>query len=357
MHNTLLKRFLNSCSDNRKSKTCTELSRSFENLKWCWCIVVVVTLTLCGAVAEAQQPAGKVPRLGFLAFGSPSGGSSSLEEFRKALGELGYVEGLNIAIEYKWAEGRQERLSGLANDLARSKVDIIMASGMSAVLAAKNATKTIPIVFAGAADPVAWGLVASLAQPGGNVTGLSELAGRELEGKRLELLKAAFPKISRVAVVLDSTGRVDPSPIQTAARALGLTLLLSDETATPDQFRSAFATMIRENSHALYAPQTPINVRHRNLIVELATKHRMPAMYGSSEFVEAGGLMSYGAHFSDLFRRAAVYVDKILKGTKPANLPVEQPKKFEFIISVHAAKKIGATIRPEVLARADRIIK
>lgn len=336
-------------SDNRKSQIPKITSATF--------VALALTCAMCGPLVQAQQPAGKVPRLGFLAFGSPSGGSSSLEEFRKGLGELGYVEGRNIAIEYKWAEGRQERLPGLANDLVRSKVDVIMTSGMSAVLAATNATKTIPIVFAGAADPVAWGLVASLSQPGGNVTGVSELAGRELEGKRLELLKEAFPKISRVAVVLDSTGRVDPSPIQTAARALGLTLLLSDETTTPDQFRSAFTTMIRENSHALYAPQTPINVRHRNLIIELATKHRMPAMYGSSEFVEAGGLMSYGAHFSDLFRRAAVYVDKILKGKKTANLPVEQPTKFELIINVHAAKKIGATIRPDVLARADKIIK
>ena len=336
-------------SDNRKSQIQKIISATF--------VAFVLTCAMGRPLVQAQQPAGKVPRLGFLAFGSPPGGSSSLEEFRKGLGELGYVEGRNIAIEYKWAEGRQERLPGLANDLVRSKVNVIMTSGMSAVLAATNATKTIPIVFAGAADPVAWGLVASLAQPGGNVTGISELAGRELEGKRLELLKEAFPKISRVAVVLDSTGRVDPSPIQTAARALGLTLLLSDETTTPDQFRSAFTMMIRENSHALYAPQTPINVRHRNLIIELATKHRLPAMYGSSEFVEAGGLMSYGAHFSDLFRRAAVYVDKILKGNKTANLPVEQPTKFELIINVHAAKKIGATIRPDMLARADKIIK
>jgi putative ABC transport system substrate-binding protein len=306
--------------------------------------------------AQAQQTM-KVSQIGFLAVGSPSANSSSLEAFRKGLGKMGYVEGRNISIEYRWAEGQQDRLPALASDLVKIKVDIIMASGMSAVLAAKNATKTIPIVFAGAADPVAWGLVASLAHPGGNVTGLSELTGRDLEGKRLELLKEALPRISRIAVVLDSTGRVDPSPIKTAARALGLKLLLSDETATPDEFRSAFAGMIREKANAVYAPQTPINVRHRNLIVELATKHRLPAMYGSSEFVEAGGLMSYGAHFSDLFGRAAVYVNKILKGTKPAELPVEQPMKFELIISLQAAKKIGATIRPEVLARADKVIK
>jgi putative ABC transport system substrate-binding protein len=319
-----------------------------------WLLIAV--LLASAPPAKAQQSA-KGSRIGFLAFGSPSGASSSLEAFRKGLAEMGYVEGRNLSIEYRWAEGQQDRLPGLASDLVRIKVDIIMASGMSAVLAAKNATKTIPIVFAGAADPVAWGLVASLAHPGGNVTGLSELAGRELEGKRLELLKEAFPKITRVAVILDSTGRVDPGPIKAAARALGLTVLLSDETATPEEFRSAFAAMTRENADAVYAPQTPINVRHRNLIIELATKHRLPAMYGSSEFVDAGGLMSYGAHFSDLFRRAAVYVDKILKGTKPAELPVEQPTKFELIISVQAAKKIRATIRPEVLARADKVIK
>jgi putative ABC transport system substrate-binding protein len=319
-------------------------------------LAILVLLVGYVGIAAAQQPA-KVHRIGFLASGFPSGTSSSLEAFRKRLGEMGYAEGRDVAIEYRWAEGRQDRLPGLANELVRIKVDVILASGMSAVLAAKNATKTIPIVFAGAADPVAWGLVASLAQPGGNVTGLSELTGRELEGKRLEILKEAFPRTSRVAVVLDSTGRVDPSPLQDAARALGLRLLLSDETVTPDEFRSAFAAMIREKSNAVYAPQTPTNVRHRDLIVELATKHRLPAMYGSSEFVEAGGLMSYGAHFSDLFRRAAIYVDKILKGTKPSDLPVELPMKFELIISVRAAKKIGVSVRPEVLARADKVIK
>jgi putative ABC transport system substrate-binding protein len=306
--------------------------------------------------AQAQQ-AKKVPRIGFLAFGSPSGASSSIEALRKGLSEMGYVEGQNISFEYRWAEGRQDRLADLATELVRIKVDIIVASGMSAVLAAKNATRTIPIVFAGAADPVAWGLVASLARPGGNVTGLSELAGREIEGKRLEVLKEAVPKISRVAVVLDSTGRVDPSPLYTAARALGLTLLLSDETATPEEFRSAFAAMTRESADAVYAPQTPINVRHRSLIIELAAKKRLPAMYGSREFVEAGGLISYGASFPDLFRRAAVYVDRILKGVKPADLPVEQPTTFELVINLRTAKAIGLTIPPNVLARADKVLK
>jgi putative ABC transport system substrate-binding protein len=323
-----------------------------EKMLW----LIFATLFLLGSPVQAQETK-KSPRIGFLALGAPSANSASLEAFRKGLGELGYMEGRNISIEYRWAEGHHDRLPALAADLVKIKVDIILASGMSAVLAAKNATKRIPIVFAGAADPVAWGLVASLAHPGGNVTGLSELPGRDLEGKRLELLKEAVPRITRVAVVLDSTSRVDPSPIKTAARALSLTLLLSDETTTPDEFRRTFVGITREKADAIYAPQTPINVRHRNLIVDLAIKHRLPAMYGSSEFVEAGGLMSYGAHFSDLFQRAAVYVNKILKGTKPADLPVEQPMKFELIINLQAANKIGVTIRPEVLARADIVIK
>jgi len=317
----------------------------------------LATFFLTTASLAHAQTAVKVHRIGFLALGSASGSSSSLETFRKGLGALGYVEGRNLTIEYKWAEGRQDQLPGLAAELVRAKVDVILTSGMSAVLAAKNATNTIPIIFAGAADPIAWGLVASLARPGGNVTGLSELPGRELEGKRLEVLRDAVPRISRVAVILDSTGRVDPSPLHLAARALGLTLIVSDETATPDEFRSAFGALRRERAHAVYAPQTPINVRHQNLIVELAVKYRLPSMYGSSEFVEAGGLLSYGASFTDLFRHAAVYVDKILKGTKPADLPVEQPMKFEFVVNLKTAKQIGVTIEPNVLVRADKVIR
>jgi len=229
MHKTLLKPFLNSCSDNRKSETCpfdilragSELGRRIGNRKLVGLVAIVVALTACGARTEAQQT-GKVHRIGFLAFGSPSGASSSLEAFRKGLGEKGYAEGRNISIDYRWAEGRHDRLPGLANELVRIKVDIIMTSGMSAVLAAKNATKTIPILFAGAADPVSWGLVASLAHPGGNVTGFSELAGREVEGKRLEVLKEAFPKTSRVAVVLDSTGRVGSQPVARRGASVGV---------------------------------------------------------------------------------------------------------------------------------------
>jgi putative ABC transport system substrate-binding protein len=317
-----------------------------------------VMLFALSFTVEAQQLA-KVYRVGFLAFGSPpSGPSPSLEAFRKRLRELGYVEGKNLGLELRYAEGKIDRLSGLAAELVRLKMDIIVTSGTSAAWAAKKATKMIPIVIAGASDPVAFGLVASLARPGGNVTGFSELAGRKIEGKRLELLKETVPTASRVAVVMDSTSRRDPTPLEEAAKALGFTLLLSDEELeTPDEFQSAFATMIRERADALYAPETPVNVLHSSLIIKLAAKNQIPAMYGSREFVEAGGLMSYGPSFADLFRRAAGYVDKILKGAKPASLPVQQPIRFEFVINLKTAKKIDLTIPPVILMRADRVIK
>jgi len=314
---------------------------------------------LAGPLPTEAQQAGKVYRIGFLAFGSPpSGPSHSLEAFRQRLRELGYVESENRGLELRYAEGKFDRLSGLAAELVRLKMDIIVASGTSAAWAAKEATKSVPIVIAGASDPVAFGLVGSLARPGGNVTGFSELAGREIEGKRLELLKEAVPTASRVAVVMDSTSRRDPTPLEEAAKALGFTLLLSDEeVVTPDEFQSAFATMIREGTDALYAPETPVNVLHRSLIIKLAAVNRIPSMFGSREFVEAGGLMSYGSSFADIFRSVATYVDKILKGTKPANLPVQQPKRFELVINLQTAKKIGLMIPPQLLMRADKVIK
>jgi len=220
-----------------------------------------------------------------------------------------------------------------------------------------GATRVIPIVIAGAADPVAEGLVASLARPGGNVTGLAVLAGREVEGKRLELLQQAFPTIARVAVILDSTSRLDPTPLREVARALGLTVLLSAETATPDEFQSAFASMTRHGADALYAPETPVNARHRRLIVELAAQYRLPAMYASRDFVEAGGLMAYGPSFAALFRRAATYVDKILKGAQPADLPVEQPMHFELVINMKAAQALGLAPPPTLLFQADEVIR
>ncbi len=321
--------------------------------------VMVLALLAFAPLAQAQK--GNVYRIGFLAFGSPPSDpiprTFPLMAFREALRGLGYVEGQNLIIEERWAAGNTERLPVLAGELVQLKVDIIVASGASAVLAAKTATTTIPIVMAGAPDPVAFELVASLASPGGNVTGLSDSVGRELEGKRLELLKEGFPGISRVAVILDSASRVDITPLQEAARALSLALIFSPETATLEEFRSTFSLFRREGVQALYAPETPINARHRSLIVELAAKSRLPAMYGSREFVEAGGLMSYGPSFSDLYRRAAVYVDRILKGAKPADLPVEQPAKFELIINLKTAKQHHYKISAEVLMRADEVIK
>ena len=308
--------------------------------------------------AEAQQ-AGKVYRIGFLASGPPpSGASPSLEAFRQKLRELGYVEGQNMILEPRYAKGNFGRLPGLAAELVRLKADIIITSGTSAAWAAQHATKTIPIIIAGASDPVAFGLVDSLASPGGNVTGFADLPGREIEGKRLELLKEAVPTVTRVAVVLDSSSRRDSRPLEEAAKALGFTLLLSDEEVeAPDEFQSAFARMIRERADALYAPETPVNVRHRSLIIKLAAMNRIPTMFGSREFVEAGGLMSYGSSFADLFRRVASYVDKILKGTTPADLPVQQPERFELIINLKTAKKIGIRIPPVLLMRADKVIK
>jgi putative ABC transport system substrate-binding protein len=322
--------------------------------------LVFINIFLTPLSSEAQR-LGKTHRLGFLAFGSPPPNPAPpefpFEAFRQRLQELGYIEGQNLVIERRYARGKLEMLPVFAAELVQHRVDIIVTSGASAVRAAQKATVTIPIVMAGAPDPVAFGLVASLARPGANVTGLSDSAGREIEGKRLELLKESFPRIARVAVVLDSASRVDITPAQEAARALGLSLLFSPETATPAEFTSSIALLVREGAQALYAPETPINVRHRSLIVELAAKHRLPAMYESREFVEIGGLMSYGPIFSDIFRRAAVYVDRILKGAKPAELPVEQPSKFELLINLKTAKQIGVKIPPAVLMAADKVIK
>jgi len=309
---------------------------------------------------EAQQVA-KVYRIGFLALGPPPPepvpATFPFWEFRQALRELKYLENQNLILESRWAAGKREQLPALAAELVRLNVDIIVASGFSAVRAAKNATRTIPIVMAGAPDPVAFELVANLARPGGNVTGLADSPGRDLEGKRLELLKETVPRMSRVAVILDSVSRLDIRPTKEAAHALGLVLILSPETATPTEFQNSFSLISRERAQAVYAPETPINVRYRDLIAELAVKHRLPTMYGSREFVEGGGLMSYGPKFSELFRRAAFYVDRILQGTKPADLPVEQPSKFELVMNLKTAKRIGLAIPPNVLARADGVIK
>jgi len=310
--------------------------------------------------AQAQQPA-RILRIGILVPASASLNSARVEAFRQRLREHGYVEGLpvgrqgkNIVIEYRYAEGKLERVPDFAAELVRLKVDVIVATG-SGILAAKKASPTMPIVFAAATDPVGSGLVSSLAQPGGNITGLSNMAP-DLDGKRLELLKEAFPKVARVAFLRGSGSGSRFTNMEAAAKALGLKLL-SLEVRSLDDFDSVFARAKKERAQALITtPGTFINTQQRQ-VLDFAAKNRLPAMYPYSEWVEAGGLMSYAPNIADQWRRAADFVDKILKGTKPAEIPVEQPMKFEFVISLIAAKQIGVTIPPNVLVRAQRVIR
>jgi len=325
--------------------------------------ITVLTLSailfaLCGSV-DAQQT-GKVPRIGFLDNSTASGNAVRLEAFRQELSKLGWIEGKNIAIEYRFAEQKRERLPELAADLVRLKVDLIVASGGPTPLAAKKATTTIPIVMTTSPDPVGEGLVASLARPGGNVTGLSGLAP-ELNTKRLEVLKDAVPKLARVGLLRTPRAGII-SDIQTkelraAAQALKLKLEEIETELDLKGLESAFQTAKQKQVGAIMT--TPGNrfFAERKPIVELAVKNRLPASYPDKEFVDEGGLMSYGADSTDLYRRAAVYVDKILKGAKPADLPVQQATKFEFIINLKAAKQIGLTIPVRVLERANQVIR
>ena len=324
----------------------------------------LIALTLCALLfahcvpVAAQQPE-KVRRIGFLGATSLSGESARIEAFRLGLRELGYVEDKNIVIEYRWAEGKFDRLPALAAELVRLKVDIIVTGGATSTRAAKELTTLIPIIMAQVHDPVETGFVASLARPGGNITGLSTLAP-EISGKRVEILKEIIPRLSRVAVLGTSTN--NPGNTQSlretelAAAAFGVQVQYLDVPSAKD-IETAFRAATKGRADALLLLGSPVFQGRRTQIVELALKRRLPAMYPNSEFVGDGGLMNYGVSITDLHRRAATYVDKILKGTKPADLPVEQPKKFEFIINLKAAKQIGLTISPNVLARADRVIR
>jgi putative ABC transport system substrate-binding protein len=307
--------------------------------------------------AHAQQPA-KAPRIGLLAGSSSSGESPRVEAFRQGLRDLGHVEGKNIAIEYRYANARFDKLPALADELIRLKLDVLVASTTPAVQAAKNATRTIPIVFFGVFDPVAAGLVDSLARPGGNVTGFTNIA-TTLAGKRLELLKETVPKLSRVAVLYDpkSPGSVPQwNESQRQARELGLQLH-SMEVSSADKYEGAFKEAVKARSAALAVTADPLANANRKQIADLATKVRLPAIYPWGEFVDNGGLMSYGPNFAAVGRDVARYVDKILKGTKPADLPVEQPTKFELMINLKTAKALGLTIPPVVLMRAERVSK
>jgi putative ABC transport system substrate-binding protein len=309
--------------------------------------------------AEAQQPK-KVPRIGYVSATDPVDESSRAEAIRLALRELGYIEGQNIAFEYRYAEGKQDRYPELAAELVRLKVDIIVVAGVPPIRAVKNATRTIPIVMSGlAADPVEAGFVESLARPGGNITGLTTLS-RELGGKRLELLKEAVPKLARVAVLYEPA--VPPSVrevkevLPVAARALRLTVR-SWEVRDANSFETLFAELTKERPDGLYVPGGPLMRANQKRIAGFALKSRLPSVYNNREAVDAGGLMSYTADFADSYRRIAYYVDRILKGAKPADLPVEQPTKFELVINLKTAKQIGLTIPQSVLYRADKVIK
>jgi ABC-type uncharacterized transport system substrate-binding protein len=336
-------------SDNRKS--------AIQNPKWVGPLAIVIAFTMCWARVEAQQPA-KLPRIGFLIATSPAAIASRLHAFRTGLQELGYFEGKNIVIEYRSAAGEIDRLPDLAAQLIGLKIDIIFSTGPQSTRAAKKATSTIPIIMGFDNDPIGNGFVASLAHPGGNITGLSTLAP-EISGKQLELLKEIVPRLTSVAAFGTSSQPGTARALkesEAAAGALGLKFRFFDIPA-PKHIESAFNDARKERAEAAIVLNSPIFNAQRTQVTNLAIKHQLPAIYWATEFVETGGLMTYGATIIDLYRRSAAYVDKILKGAKPADLPVEQPTKFEFIINLKAAKNIGLTIPPNVLTRADRVIK
>ncbi len=318
-------------------------------------------VTLAAPLAPEAQQAAKIARIGYLAVSNLAASPHLIEAFRQGLRDLGYVEGRNVVIEYRSAEGKFERLPALAAELVALKVDVIVTSSTEGVLAAKQATRTLPIVIAAVGDPVASGLVTSLARPGGNVTGLSALSP-ELVEKGLELLKQAVPRVSRVAVLWQPGGlgeRTEQDILKAAdvaGRALGVRLQVV-EVRGPADFDRAFSDMTRARAGALAVLPGTMFIIERRRLVDLAAKNRLPAVYPLREFVDAGGLMAYGASLADLFRRAAIYVDKILKGAKPADLPVEQPTKFELVINLKTAKALGLTIPPSVLGRADEVVQ
>src|SRR5262245_41266806 len=349
MEKTLWGQLFNSDSDNRKSK--------IENPKWMGIFAIVLTFAFGGVAAMARQPK-KVPRIGYLSATSLSAIAGRTEAFQQGLRELGLLEGKNIVIEWRSSEGKADRLPGLAAELVRLKVDIIVSGGPTATRSAKEATSTIPIVMAIDNDPVGSGFVASLARPGGNITGLSTLAP-EISGKQLELLKEIVPRLSRVGVLGTSTNPGNAQVLkemELAAGAYGVQLQYLD-VRDPKDIETAFRAASKGRADAVVALSSTFLISQQAQIAKLAIKSRLPAMYERREYVELGGLMAYGVSINDLDRRAATYVDKILKGTKPADLPVEQPIKFEFIINLKAAKQIGLTIPPNVLVRADRVVK
>jgi len=327
--------------------------RHRRNAKKFLLLIFALAILAAPVAAEAQQ-AGRIPRIGVLG-NSPS---PPWEALRRGLRDLGYVESQTIAIEWRFTQGKVERAPALAEELVRLKVDVIVTSSMPVIRAVKQATGTIPIVMAGSFDPVGAGLVTSLARPGGNVTGLAEMA-TELVGKRVELLREAVPGVSRLAVLLGPPAPADPlflREAEVAARALHIELQVL-RARDPGEFDSAFAAMTRERASAVLVLQHPAFFPRRTLLAEFAVKHRLPTMHAFREFVEAGMLMSYGANLEAMFQRAAFYVDRILKGARPGDLPVEQPTKFELVVNLKTAKALGLTIPQSVLIRADQVIQ
>ncbi len=314
---------------------------------------------LAAPLAAEGQPPSKTFRIGYLEFGSAAPGTPHVEAFREGLRQLGWVEGQNIAIEVRDAEGKQDRLPELAVGLVNLKVDLIFASATPAALAAKQATTTIPIVIGFVADPVGSGLVPHLAHPRGNITGWTHLAGLELNAKRLDILREAIPGATHIAALWNPANPIHgPSlkVIEAAARRLKVQLYPMG-VQDPDQLEGAFSTMAQERVQALTVPPDGMFLAHQARIIDLAARHRIPAMYGVRELVEAGGLLGYGVNLPEMYRRGAFFVDRILKGAKPGNLPVEQPTKFELIINLKTAKALGLTIPPSLLQRADQVIE
>jgi putative ABC transport system substrate-binding protein len=332
-------------SGNRKS-----------NPKWLGLSVIAVLLVAAAASGEAQQ-AKSIPVVGYIDAGSLATTGHRAHAFVQGLRELGYLDGRNIVIEYRWANGKLERLPGFVAELVHAKVDVIISSATPAIRSAKDQTGTIPIVMAGITDPVGNRFVASLSQPGGNITGLTHMSP-DLTGKRLELLKEVAPRLSRIAVLWNPNQPGQSAAFkdaQAAARGLNLTLI-SIEVRSREEIENAIPGT-GQRSQALFELPDPLTFFNRQLITTIAAKNKLPAMYSFREYVDAGGLMSYGTSFQALFHRAATYVDKILKGAKPADLPVEQPTKFELVVNLKAAKQIGLTIPPNLLARADKVIR
>jgi len=321
-------------------------------------VVLLIGLALASVhLVEAQQQK-RIPLVGVLVAGSPSSMATRINAFQQKLRELGYTEGRNIVVEYHYASGSYDRLTALVTDLVRSKADVIVTWAIPVTQVVKDATRTIPVVMAGGGNPVETGLVASLARPGGNITGLASIQN-ELSGKRLELLKESFPKISRVAMVLNPEGQVPTrgyEEVEGFAKSLKISIEFF-QVRKPNEINKAFAAIAKSRVDAFLLESDPVfNINRANVIV-LATKNRLPAMYPERRWVEDGGIMAYGTDLIEVARRAAIFVDKILKGTKPADLPVERPTKFELTINLKAAKQIGLTIPPNVLARADKVIK